>query len=102
MTETKTVAHPTPLLYVKLAVILAVLTGIEVALFYIEDTVGSFTAPLLLILAFLKFVLVIGYYMHLRYEKPLLYRFFTVGFVLAMGCYTVVLATFGVIAITAS
>ncbi len=37
--------------------------------------------------------------MHLRYEKSTLSRFFTVGFILALGLYGVVLAAFGVAAI---
>lgn len=100
--DTSHAAHPTPLLYVKIALLLAALTGIEVALFYLEETVGALAVPLLIILAFLKFVIVIGYYMHLRYEKPLLSRFFSAGFVLAILVYAVVLGTFGVLAIRAA
>ncbi len=100
--DTTHAAHPTPLLYVKIAVLLAILTGIEVALFYLEDAVGPLVVPFLIVLAFLKFVIVIGYYMHLRYEKPFLSRFFSAGFVLAILVYAVVLGTFGVIAIRAA
>ncbi len=100
--DTTHAAHPTPLLYVKIAVLLAILTGIEVALFYLEDAVGPLVVPFLIILAFLKFVIVIGYYMHLRYEKPFLSRFFSAGFVLAILVYAVVLGTFGVLAIRAA
>ena len=100
--DTTHAAHPTPLLYVKIAVLLAILTGIEVALFYLEETVGPLVIPFLIVLAFLKFVIVIGYYMHLRYEKPFLSRFFSAGFVLAILVYAVVLGTFGVLAIRAA
>ncbi len=100
--DTTHAAHPTPLLYVKIAVLLAILTGIEVALFYLEDAVGPLVVPFLIVLAFLKFVIVIGYYMHLRYEKPFLSRFFSAGFVLAILVYAVVLGTFGVLAIRAA
>lgn len=100
--DTSHTAHPTPLLYVKIAVLLAILTGIEVALFYLEDAIGAIAIPLLVVLAFLKFVIVIGYYMHLRYEKPFLSRFFSAGFVLAILVYAVVLGTFGVLAIRAA
>lgn len=97
MTDQHTsVAHPTPKLYVQLALILAVMTAIEVALFYLEDTIGSGLArTTLVLLAFLKFVAVIGWYMHLRYEKPVLTRFFTAGFILAASLYGIVLASFG-------
>lgn len=97
------VAHPTPRQYVNIAILLAVLTGIEVALFYVEEALREsggpvwFVIPALLILAFLKFVIVVGYYMHLRYEKSMLARFFSAGFSLALLLYGVVLAAFGVL-----
>jgi cytochrome c oxidase subunit 4 len=93
--------HPTPSQYWKIAVILAVLTAVEVALYYLDREVelGAINAVLLLSLAVLKFVIVVGWYMHLRYEKSLLSRFFTAGFLLACGCYVVVLTALGVVAI---
>ena len=43
--------HPTPKQYVQIAIILGILTAIEVALYYTEEVVGVFTDPLLIILA---------------------------------------------------
>jgi cytochrome c oxidase subunit IV len=96
-----TAEHPTPAQYWKIAVILAVLTAIEVALFYIDQELelGALNAILLISLAVLKFVIVVGWYMHLRFEKSLLSRFFTAGFILACGCYLVVLSALGVVVI---
>lgn len=93
--------HPTPLQYVKIAILLAVLTIVEVALFYINEAadMGGWDAPLLIILAFFKFVIVVGWYMHLRFESSMLSKFFTSGFVLAMILYGITLLTFGVIAL---
>ena len=93
--------HPTPLQYVKIAVLLAVLTVVEVALFYVNASadMGGWDAPLLIILAFLKFVIVVGWFMHLRFESSTLSRFFTSGFALALTLYAVLLTTFGVIAL---
>jgi len=95
-------AHPTPAQYWKIAALLAVLTAVEVAMFYIdkEYELGALNAVILVLLAFLKFVIVVGWYMHLRYEKATLSRFFTAGFVLALGLYLVVLAAMGVVVIT--
>ena len=56
---------------------------------------GDFTALMLLVAAALKFALVVGFYMHLRYESPVLSRFFAGGFVLAVALYAVVLAALG-------
>jgi cytochrome c oxidase subunit 4 len=103
MTEEHHVAHPSPAVYVKIAVGLAVLTAIEVALFYINEELrlGWINTATLLILAFLKFVIVIGWYMHLRYEKTVVSRFFAFGFTLAFVLYGVTLVLFGVLAAAA-
>ena len=61
--------HPSPTKYVQIAIVLAILTAIEVALYYTEDIVGALAAPLLIILAVGKFVIVVGWFMHLRYEN---------------------------------
>jgi cytochrome c oxidase subunit IV len=89
--------HPSPALYWKIAVLLAGLTAIEVAMYYIdlELGLGLANAAILLSLAVAKFIIVVGWYMHLRYEKPMLNRFFTAGFVLALALYTIVLTALG-------
>ena len=94
-------AHPTPSQYWKIAGILAVLTAIEVALYYIDKELelGALNAAILIALSTLKFLIVVGWFMHLRFESSLLSRFFTGGFVLAAGLYAVVLAAMGVIVI---
>jgi cytochrome c oxidase subunit IV len=94
-------AHPTPSQYWKIAGILAVLTAIEVALYYIDKELelGALNAAVLIALSSLKFLIVVGWFMHLRFESSLLSRFFTGGFVLAASLYAVVLAAMGVIVI---
>ncbi|MGZ8755866.1 MAG: cytochrome C oxidase subunit IV family protein [Acidimicrobiia bacterium] len=92
--QTQAHHHPTPRQYVQIAVLLAVLTGIEVGLYYTAPTLGKLVTPALLILAATKFGLVVGYYMHLKYEKRLLTGFFGAGFVLAGVIYAVVLVSF--------
>jgi len=92
-------AHPVPSQYWKIALVLAVLTALEVAMYYIDRELGLglTNALVLVVLAIAKFLIVVGWFMHLRYESPLLNRFFTAGFILAMGLYTVVLTALGVI-----
>lgn len=101
MSTEEHIHHPTPAQYWKIAVVLAVLTAIEVAIYYIHKDfdLGNFNTVLLLVLAALKFVIVIGWYMHLRFEKSTLSRFFTGGFILAAALYTIVLTALGVVAI---
>jgi cytochrome c oxidase subunit 4 len=101
MSTEEHIHHPTPAQYWKIAAVLAVLTAIEVALFYVDQAfeLGALNALMLIALAALKFVIVVGFFMHLRFEKSTLSRFFTAGFVLALALYTIVLTALGVIAI---
>ena len=43
------IEHPTPKRYVQIAIVLGILTAIEIALYYTEDIVGVFTDPILII-----------------------------------------------------
>jgi cytochrome c oxidase subunit IV len=101
MSSPEHIHHPTPAQYWKIAVVLAVLTAIEVAIYYIHRAydLGHLNTLLLIILALLKFVIVIGWYMHLRFENSTLSRFFSGGFILACTLYTIILAALGAIAI---
>jgi cytochrome c oxidase subunit IV len=94
-------AHPTPAQYWKIAVVLAILTAIEVGLYYVDQELelGALNAGLLLVLAVAKFIIVVGWFMHLRFENPLLNRFFTGGFILAFSLYAIVLGLLGVLVI---
>ena len=83
--------HPTPKQYVQIAIVLGVLTAIEVALYYTEDIVGVFTDPLLMILAIGKFVIVVGWFMHLRFENKLVNRFFVGGMILGVFLFAIVM-----------
>ena len=49
---------------------LAVITGIEVAISYAKG-LGDAANPLLIILAVIKFGIVVGFFMHLRFERPI-------------------------------
>jgi cytochrome c oxidase subunit 4 len=87
--------HPGPAEYVKVAVVLAVATGFEVGLYYVNMPHGLFVA-LLAFFAGLKFVLVVLWFMHLRFDSQLFKRLFVTGFILALMVYTIVLSAFGV------
>lgn len=88
-TEEATEAHhPTPRQYVQVAVVLALLTAGEVALSFIE--VGPAFLPGLIILMVLKFLLVAGWFMHLRFDTRTYSRLMGTGLVLALSLYAVV------------
>ena len=83
--------HPTPKKYVQIAIVLGLLTAIEIALYYTEDIVGVFTDPILIILAVGKFIIVVGWFMHLRFENKMVNRFFTGGMILALVLFAIVM-----------
>ena len=85
------IEHPTPKRYVQIAIVLGVLTAIEIALYYTEDIVGVFTDPILIILAVGKFIIVVGWFMHLRFESKMVNRFFAGGMILALFLFAIVM-----------
>ena len=85
--------HPSPKKYVWVAVILAIVTALEVGIYYIPS-VGDLLIPGLIIFAVLKFVMVAMYFMHLKFDSKLFRRFFITGIVLAFVIFTIVLLTF--------
>ena len=85
------IEHPTPKRYVQIAIVLGILTAIEIALYYTEDIVGVFTDPILIILAVGKFIIVVGWFMHLRFENKMINRFFAGGMILALFLFAIVM-----------
>jgi cytochrome c oxidase subunit 4 len=83
--------HPGPREYVKIAVALSIVTLLEVAVYYV-DFLRPALVPLLLIFAVIKFVLVILWFMHLRFDSRLFMRVFLAGVILAIAIFV---AAFG-------
>ncbi len=88
--------HPTPRDYWLIALILAVITAAEVAVTYIE-ALDAVVAPLLIAMSAAKFTIVVGYFMHLRYEQALFRNLFLIGLIAAPILFGAVLFTFGVL-----
>ena len=78
--------------YIKVAIILAALTALEVATYFVDF--GPFFMPTLIILMCLKFVIVVSYFMHLKFDNKLFSFMFYAGLFLAIGVYAAFLATF--------
>jgi len=87
-------AHPSDRTYVGVAVLLAAITALEVASFYLEEELGVFLVPALIVMMIVKFIIVAGYFMHLKFDSNLFTRLFVSGLILAIGVYTAALATF--------
>ena len=73
--------HPTALRYVQIALILGVLTAIEVAVYYMKS-LSHVLIPILLTLSAVKFALVVLWYMHLKFDNRLFSMLFTVGLII--------------------
>ena len=75
--------HATVGTYVLIGVILTVITAVEVAIFYIP-ALERVLVPVLLTLSAAKFVIVVLFYMHLRYDSPVFSRVFFGPMLLAL------------------
>jgi cytochrome c oxidase subunit IV len=82
--------HPQPKQYVIVAVVLAVVTAAEVAIYYIS-ALQDLIIPFLIAFSLIKFILVALWFMHLRFDSRVFRRFFVTGIVLAILIFTVVL-----------
>ena len=78
--------------YYLVALALAVLTGLEVLLSYVD--IGAAFMPLLMILMMIKFIMVVLEFMHLRKDAKVFHYLFWSGFLLAIAVYIGFLATF--------
>ncbi len=82
--------HPNVSTYVKVALWLGLITAVEIVISYthISNMMKSIS---LIVLSVIKFTAVVGYFMHLKFDNPLLRRPFILGVTLALSIYTVVL-----------
>src|SRR4051812_44585063 len=78
--------------YIVIAAALALITGLEVSISYID--IGPVFLPLLLILMAIKFVVVVSYFMHLKFDNRIFTMAFYLGLGLAVFVYVVALSTF--------
>ncbi len=78
--------------YVKVALLLAVLTAAEVLTYFYDF--GRIEVPLLLVLMVVKFEIVVAYFMHLRFDNKLFTYLFATGLVLTIGVYAAMATSF--------
>jgi caa(3)-type oxidase subunit IV len=84
-------AHPTPALYLKVALVLFVLTALEVGAYEVgrlpeaplHSVVEPLVVPILLILSAAKFALVAMFYMHLKQDSKLFSNLFVWPIIIA-------------------
>ena len=76
--------HPGPGFYVMIGVILTVITAIEVAIYYIE-ALDDYAVAILVPLSTAKFILVVMFYMHLKFDSKLFSGVFLAPLALAVA-----------------
>ena len=91
----RVVRHPSPKEYVRIAIILGLVTAAEVAIYYIDWVrEHDLLIPLLFLFALIKFALVALWFMHLRFDSRTYSRFFLMGLAGAATLYIAVLLMF--------
>lgn len=78
--------------YVKVALVLAVLTALETSTYWVD--LGPFFMPALMIMMIIKFVMVVSVFMHLKFDNKIFSWLFYSGLVLAVLVYAAFLACF--------
>jgi cytochrome c oxidase subunit IV len=91
--ETLEHAHPGAKTYTLVGVVLAIITATEVWAYTFEP-IRAALVPLLLVLSASKFVLVVGFYMHLKFDHPLFTGVFGFGLAVAGSIITALLFLF--------
>jgi cytochrome c oxidase subunit IV len=86
-------AHPDPYQYVIVAVVLAVITGFEIAVSYTEgDLPDGLIVVLLVAMMVVKFAMVAMWFMHLRTDRMVFRRLFILGAIGAPLLFLIVLS----------
>lgn len=87
--------HPGELTYIKVAIFLAIITVIEVAIYYIEWMHDSGAlVPTLIVLSAVKFFMVVSFFMHLKFDHRLLTFWFVSGLFLGAAVILSFMALF--------
>ena len=68
--------------YIKIALILAAITALEVSTYYVDF--GPLFMPSLMIMMVVKFVMVVSYFMHLKFDSKIFSFLFYTGLGLAL------------------
>ena len=85
--------HPTDARYIRVAIILGVVTALEVATYFFNIP-GAVLIPALLAMMVFKFFYVAAWFMHLKFDSILFRRFFVAGLILATVVYCIALTVF--------
>jgi len=86
--------HATVRTYIVVAVVLAIITAMEVATLYIPGIPSALLVTSLLVMSAIKFALVVGFFMHLKYDSNIMRSFFIGPLFIAIGIILALMALF--------
>jgi hypothetical protein len=85
---------PSDLYFIKVAIVLAVVTGMETSTYWWPHSMHAVATPALLIMMTIKFFMIVLIFMHLKFDSKMFSFMFYTGLVLAIFVYLVFLFTF--------
>jgi cytochrome c oxidase subunit 4 len=85
--------HPTPRAYMWVAIFLAIVTAVEVAIYYFNLPDWVLVAGLM-VFALVKFSFVARWFMHLKFDERVFRMLFVAGLITALAVFAVVLLWF--------
>jgi cytochrome c oxidase subunit IV len=86
--------HASVRIYIWVALILGFITAIEVTTLYVPGLPNGLLVSSLLVMSAIKFVLVVGFFMHLKYDHNIMRSFFIGPLVLAILIILALMALF--------
>jgi cytochrome c oxidase subunit 4 len=81
--------------YIQVAIVLAIITAVEVATLYVPGIPSGLLVVSLLVMSVIKFVLVVGFFMHLKYDGSIMRTMFIGPLVLSILIILALMALFG-------
>jgi cytochrome c oxidase subunit 4 len=86
--------HASVRTYVHVAIVLAIITALEVATLYVPGIPNPLLVGSLLVMSAIQFFLVVGFFMHLRYDHPIMRALFVGPLIIAIAIIMAVMALF--------
>lgn len=83
--------HPGNGVYIRVAIILAIVTVVEVVIYYIPALSGILV-PALLVLSIGKFIAVVAYFMHLKFDSRIFRWLFVAGLAISASVVLALIA----------
>jgi cytochrome c oxidase subunit IV len=87
--------HPKDSDYVKIALILGVITAAEVGTYFVKDLSTTTLVAVLFPMMIVKFLVVVGYFMHIKFDSKVFRVVFFGGLLLAIAVYIAAALTLG-------